>query len=208
MISFSKTFLIFVCFFQSSYSFVLLSNNLFPTQKIQKTFTQTPKYYMCSHDDENLSYLEKLNKDKQKKDKLSKLNSIKENISKYIEEQQNNTGNVSNKASKKASKASKKTTDTTDTKKFTSSYNNPIQRISFDSLFLRLNMIQAIYLTSDNDRAVFCLSNGQRFVFYIKNEQDFDLIQKIFKFAPQSVKICIVCDKNLFTDTMGFLYTD
>ena len=143
---------------------------------------------------ENLSYLEKL-----EKKKLERLKSIRNNINKYIQDfPSNNTdtteANITN--------TSKKLSNTTKI----SSY-SPITPITFDKLFLNINHIMKVYMSADYDRVVFYFADGRRFVFKVKNMQDKELMIKIMKFIPQSVRIVVICDKSLFTDKFGFLYT-
>lgn len=134
---------------------------------------------MCSNDS---NYLEKINNKK-----VEKMEKIKQNIEKYI---------IETKKEKKKEP------------NFQSFYNNPISKINFDKLFMNLNNINNIYLTSDCDRAVFFFKNTSRHVFYAKTKEEKDLIEKIIKYRPDNVKVVIVCDKNLFTDSFGFLYCD
>lgn len=134
-------------------------------------------------DDDNIPYLDKLDKNNGKK--VERLKSIRDNITKYMEDKKpKNSG-------------------------YSSRYNqNAIIPIDFDKLFLNLNQIAHVYISADYDRAVFYLSDSRRFVYYIRTPQDKELFEKIIKYISHPVKIRVICDKTLFTDKFGYLYTD
>jgi len=142
---------------------------------------------MLSESEEELPYLEKL--DKQNKKKIERLKSIRDNITKYMDE--------------------KKPANSTNTTQISpkSRYNqNPIMQIDFDKLFLNMNQISQIFISSDYDRAVFYFLDGRRYIYYVKTTDDKELIEKIIRFISHSIKIKIICDKTLFTDKFGYLY--
>lgn len=126
----------------------------------------------------NENYLEKISKKK-----LQKLEVIKNNIEKYVV-----------KKDKEPS--------------FQSHYNQPIPKTTFDKLFLNLKNISRIYISGDYDRAVFFFGDAQRFVFYINTQEEKKLIDKIIRYRKDDVKVVVICDKNLFTDSFGFLFCD
>lgn len=177
----------------------LIETSCFTTQymntHIHKHTHALSRYKMCSSNslyidmsinDDNLPYLEKL--EKSNKDKIQRLKSVRDNISKFLN---NNTTNPKN---------------TTNTQ--TRLINNPIMHTDFDKLFLNLNNIQQIYMTNDYDRAVFFLNNGQRYVFFVRSKEDKELIEKIIKFVKHPIRVSVMCDKTLFTDKFKYLYCE
>lgn len=172
--------------------------------KLTKTTIPFTRLRMSDDDktEENISYLEKINKKIKnqienepktpyEKRKIEKLQSIKNNIEKYIIE----------KKKKEVVNDNKQPT-------FYSHYNNPAKKITFDKLFLNLKNIQGIFISCDYDRCVFTMNNGERFVYYVHNEQEKELINRIIKFSQETVKVVIICNKNIFTDTFGHLFCE
>jgi hypothetical protein len=153
-------------------------------------------YHMNVNPDDNMSYLDRLeNKNltppsrlNNQQKQIRKLKSIQNNITKYID----------------------KKNKTPECQAFATRYNNPIQRTDFDNIFLNINNISAIYLSSDYDRAIFQFSDNRKYVFYISNKNEKSLIEKIINIIQQhpiqQVKIIIVCDKSSMTDPFGYLY--
>lgn len=139
--------------------------------------------------DDNLPYLEKL--EKTNKDKIEKLKSVRDNISKFLNSNTTNTTSPKNSSNAQ-----------------TRLINNPIMHIDFDKLFLNLNNIQQIYMTNDYDRAVFFLNNGQRYVYFVRSKEDKELIEKIIKFVKHPIRVSVMCDKTLFTDKFKYLYCE
>ncbi len=154
-------------------------------------------YHMNSNPDDNMSYLDKLenknllppsrlNQQKQ----MKRLKSIQNNITKYMDE----------KNKKPASQS------------FATRYNNPIPKTDFDNIFLNINNITTVYISSDYDRAIFQMSDNSKYVFYINTKDKKNLIEKIINIIQQhpiqNVKIIIVCDKIVMTDPFGYLYCD
>jgi hypothetical protein len=152
---------------------------------------------MNSNPDDNMSYLDKLenknllppsrlNQQKQ----MKRLKSIQNNITKYMDE----------KNKKPASQS------------FATRYNNPIPKTDFDNIFLNINNITTVYISSDYDRAIFQMSDNSKYVFYINTKDKKNLIEKIINIIQQhpiqNVKIIIVCDKTVMTDPFGYLYCD
>lgn len=131
---------------------------------------------LCMQEDGSNSYLNNLEKKK-------KLISIQQNIQKYID-------------SKNASKS----------ETVISKFNYPVEKVTFDNIFLKINLIRYIYISSDYDRVVFLLNNSKKYVFWIQTMEDKQLIDKIINFINQPIKVIVICDKTLFTDIFGFLY--
>lgn len=180
----SRIGLLFV-FLLQAYSFIIPMSNQLKSRIGYRTSVQTA---YCQ--DESMPYLDRL--ENQNKDKVEKLKSIRNNITKYIVANENN----------------KKPTNSTTKARSSSAYSNPIIPIDFDNLFLNINNISKIYLSSDYDRAIFYMINNRRHIYTIKSKTDRELIEKIIRFISQPVKIIVICDKTLFTDKFGFLYYD
>lgn len=153
-------------------------------------------YHMNINPDDSLPYLDRLeNKNltppsrlNNQQKQIRKLKSVQNNITKYIDE----------KNKKSAGQI------------FETRYNNPIPKTDFDNIFLNINNISAIYLSSDYDRAIFQFGDNRKFVFYINNKDKKNLVEKIINIIQQhpvqQVKIIIVCDKTVMTDPFGYLY--
>lgn len=154
-------------------------------------------YHMNVNPDDNMSYLDKLenknlvppsrlNQQKQ----IKRLKSIQNNITKYMDE----------KNKKPVAQI------------FGTRYNNPIPKTDFDTIFLNINNIAAIYMSFDYDRAIFQLSDNRKYVFYISTKDRKNLVEKIINIIQehpiQSLKIIIVCDKTVMTDPFGYLYCE
>lgn len=92
--------------------------------------------------------------------------------------------------------------------RFSSFHNNPIQKATSNKIIMNIELIEHIYITWDYDRVVFCLSNKNRYVIHIKNDDDKKIIENIFNIVNKSVKMCIFCNKNLFTDNLGIFYSN
>jgi hypothetical protein len=152
------------------------------------------KYCMNANNDD-MSYLDKLGNQnlvppsRMNQGNVKKLASIQNNITKYMQEK------------------NKKSVGTS----FTTKYNNPIPRTGFDNIFLNINNITAIYISSDYDRAIFQYSDARKFVFYI-NRDSKKLVDKIInivqQYPSQQVKIIVICDKSVMTDPFGYLYCE
>jgi len=175
--SFTKIFLTLFTVIQV-YAFIVP-----PITQIKQRYHTAIHSINCAEED--IPYLDKI--EKQDKKKIERLQSIRNNISKYLVDVN-------------------KQKNSTNTHK--SSYeSNPIMPIDFDTLFLNINNIARIYLPSDYDRAVFYMSNNKRNVFFVKSKTDKELIEKLIKFIAKPVKIIVICDKSVFTDKFGFLYS-
>jgi hypothetical protein len=188
-----KTFL--KCLLVLSFMLCEASSFMLP---LHKHVAKTPKFKMCSSisidmniSDDDLPYLEKL--EKTNKDKIQKLKSVRDNISKFLKN--NETESKSKNITKSTPSSSR-------------SINHPIMYIDFDKLFLNINNIQQIFISNDYDRAVFYMNSGQRFVYFVKMKNDKDLVEKIIKFIKHPVKIIVICDKTLFTDKFKHLYCE
>jgi len=152
-------------------------------------------YRMTANNDDNMSYLDKLGNQnlappsRMNQGNIQKLSSIQNNITKYMQEKNKKSAGTS----------------------FTTQYNNPIPRTSFDKVFLNINNITAIYISSDYDRAIFQYSDNRKYVFYIDKDSK-KLVDKIInivqQYPSQQVKIIVICDKSVMTDPFGYLYCD
>lgn len=136
--------------------------------------------------DDGVPYLNKLDEmnRSQPKTNTERLRAIHSNITKYMDE----------KAKKQSSQ------------RINTRYNNPIEKSTFDKIFLNMNSISKIYISSDFDRAIFEMKNKHRYVFYVHNKTEKDLIEKIINTLMHPVKIIVVCDKSQMTDQFGHLY--
>lgn len=91
---------------------------------------------------------------------------------------------------------------------------NPAKKIDFDKLFLNIGNIASIFVSSDYDRAVFIFKGNEKHVFYIHNQHDKELIDKIINYRQvngkdtDNVKVIIVGNKNIFTDSFGHLFCE
>lgn len=91
---------------------------------------------------------------------------------------------------------------------------NVAKKIDFDKLFLNIGNIASIFVSSDYDRAVFIFKEHDKHVFYIHNKQDKELIDKIINYRQvngketDNVKVIIVGNKNIFTDSFGHLFCE
>lgn len=178
----SKSSFIFVFLLQAYCFMKPLSVQLKPRQPRLISAINT-----ISCQDESVPYLDGLNK----KNNEERLKSLRKNITKYI---------VANKKSNNTIQAVK-------TKQSRPSI-QPIMPIDFDNLFLNINNISKIYMSSDYDRVVFYFTDNRRHIYLVKSKRDKDLMEKIIKFISQPVRIVVICDKTVFTDKFGFLYYD
>lgn len=91
---------------------------------------------------------------------------------------------------------------------------NAAKKIDFDKLFLNIGNIASIYVSSDYDRAVFIFKSNDKHVFYIHNKDDKDLIDKIISYRQtnatnnDNVKVIVIGNKNIFTDSFGHLFCE
>ena len=91
---------------------------------------------------------------------------------------------------------------------FSSNYNNPCKKITYDQLLMNLENTKDIVLSNDFDRAVFILKDNQKFVFYITSNDEKEKINDIITIRQKGVKILVICDKTIFTDSFGLLYCE
>lgn len=101
---------------------------------------------------------------------------------------------------------------TTDIPYFTR-YSLPISKVSIEKIRYYVDNMQVkkVYITSDYDRVIVELLNNKKYVYYIDNEIEKKLFNDIINFIEkkkQNVKFIIICDKYVFTDKFGYLYSN
>jgi hypothetical protein len=135
-------------------------------------------------------YSDYLNKDKvNKNDKVKKMEKIRNNITNYIKTKtDDNSKNIEHG--------------------FKSTY-QPIPKSDFDKIFLNINNIINIYISSNIDRIIFELVNGKRYVYYVNSKEDYAKIDQLIRIIPIKHKIIIISDiRNVMDDSFGFLYCE
>lgn len=161
-------------------------------------FTCLPKIYSNHHNSltsiRSMSndYLNKLNDYSEYLDtntKVKRLESIRNNIVNYI-----------------------KTKKDDDSKKmqigFKSTY-QPIPKVDFDTIFLNINHICQIYISSNVDRMIFELTSGKRYVYYIRTKEEYNKMDQLIKLIPRNHKTIIINDiYKVMDDPFGFLYCE
>ncbi len=146
---------------------------------------------MGSHSND---YLENLNNytsflNKAEEPKIQKLRIISRNINDYM-------------------KTASKTTDPKLETGQKSTY-MPIPKASFDTIFLNINQICKMYISSNLDRIIFEMLSGKRYVFYINNNDEYKKMDQLMKLIPNGHKICIINDyHNIMDDAFGYLYCE
>ncbi len=91
---------------------------------------------------------------------------------------------------------------------FKSTY-QPIPKAEFDTIFMNINNIIKIYMSSNVDRMIFELATGKRYVYYINNKDDYTKMDQLIRLIPSKHKIVIINDiQNVMDDPFGFLYCD
>lgn len=83
----------------------------------------------------------------------------------------------------------------------------PIKKVPFDTIFLNIFCIEAIYITPAEDRIIVQLNNGCKYVFYSTNEEDKKKIRKIIEIVPNSITVKVITNNKVFDDN-GFLYCE
>ncbi len=105
----------------------------------------------------------------------------------------------------------KTTTNTNDPKleKGQRSTYMPIPKASFDTIFLNINQITKIYISSNLDRIIFELISAKRYVYYINNNNEYKKMDQLMKLIPNGHKICIINDyHSTMDDPFGHLYCE
>lgn len=161
------------------------------TQVYSFMYTQSFKHHnhLTSIKSMSNNYLDRINdySDYLNKDKMKKLGKIRDNITNYIKTDDN---------SKKIEHG------------FKSTY-QPIPKADFDTIFLNINNIVNIFMSSNIDRIIFELATGKRYVYYINSKEDYSKMDQLIRLIPIKHKIIIINDiRNVMDDSFGFLYCE
>lgn len=163
------------------------------TQVYAFMYTQgfRPQHHLTSVKSMSNDYLDKINdySDYLNKDKVKKLEKIRNNITNYIKTKKDDN-------SKKIEHG------------FKSTY-QPISKADFDTIFLNINNIVNIFISSNIDRMIFELATGKRYVYYINSKEDYTKMDQLIRLIPCKHKVIIINDiRNVMDDPFGFLYCE
>lgn len=105
----------------------------------------------------------------------------------------------------------KSTSNTTDPKieRGTRATFIPIPKASFDTIFININQITKMYISSSLDRIIFEMQTGKRYVYYINNNDEYQKMDQLMRLIPNGHKICIINDYySIMDDPFGHLYCE
>jgi hypothetical protein len=85
----------------------------------------------------------------------------------------------------------------------------PIPKASFDTIFMNVNQIHHIYISSNVDRFIFEMNDNTRYVYYIDNKDEYRKMEQLMKVIPSKHKAIIINDvHNIMDDPFGYLYCE
>lgn len=150
-------------------------------------FPQIQSSYMSNDYLENINkYTKYLNTDQKN---IKKLDGIRKNITNYIKaHKDDNIPKIQNG--------------------MRSTY-QPIPKATFDTIFMNINQIKLLYISSNVDRIIFEMRDNRRYVYYISNKDDYKRMEQLMNLVPTPYKSIIINDVcGSMDDPFGFLYCD
>ena len=170
------------------YILILLSNLFFSHSFIYSPYINYNKLKTINmiSNDNDLSYLDKINKPSST---VKKLENMKKNITNFLKENKSGTKKIE--------------------KGYKSTY-MPIPKSDFDNIFLNINNIITIFMSANMDRVIFVLSTDRKYVFYINTKEQLQQMEQLINILPnKNVKKIIINDvMNIMDDPFGFLYCE